>query len=392
MTMKCSVATTLALLLFATTADAATLQGRIVNGTTGESARVDELLVFDLATSSTEPAARLQDVEGAFTVPDLPDAAAAHFRVEVRVGDATFSQPVKSFEGPMDVFVYDATDQISDIALLRHHVILSRDPEHMQVTEFLEFDNRTDPPRMIRASALPIRLELAHEIHGDPVASIMSSAVPVDVDLVAADAPAVFGLDHDLQPGSTRVVVRYLVHEEDHALDWSTRMLYPTEERRVMVSPPDVTVEAADMIPTESSIEGYAAWAGLAGAAGDEWSVRLSGGSAVAADTGSSQTRQQGDPAAAFTEIVARPNRLSESRPLIFLGLGGLLLSGVLGMLLSGRGRAAPAAASDPDRLAVSRVADRYVSGEITREEYEREAARLLQKTKKPGRHAAPVA
>ena len=77
-----------------------------------------------------------------------------------------FTQAVPDFEGPQDIFVFDVTDDISDVVLLRHHVIFTRDPEHIQATEFFEFDNRTDPPRAIRSSALPMRLQLDHDTHG----------------------------------------------------------------------------------------------------------------------------------------------------------------------------------------------------------------------------------
>ena len=391
--MKGKTIGALALLLSASTAGAATLQGRIVNGTTGEPARADELAVFDVASSTSEPVARLENVEGEFSVPDLPDAAAAHFRVRVLAGDFEFDQVVSSFDEPMDVFVYDATDQLSDVALLRHHVIFSRDAEHMQVTEFLEYDNRTDPPRLIRASALPMRLHLDHDVHGDPVASVMSAAVPVDVPLAASSEAAVYGLERDLQPGATRVVVRYLLHEENGGLTWSTRLLFPTEDRRILVNPADIAVEAPDMIPTESSIEDYAAWQGLAGAAGDQWTVQLSGGSVASAGGADDHDHDAAETAGAFTEVVSRPNRLTESRNTIFLGLGGMLLFGALGVVLSGRRNAPAAAVPDADRLAVSKIADRFVTGEITREEYEREAARLVNKPKKKsGRTAAPVA
>ena len=46
---------------------------------------------------------------------------------------------------------------------------------------------------------------------------------------------------------------------------------------------------------------------------------------------------------------------------------------------------ASTAAGGGAGRVAVSKIADRYVAGKITREEYEREAARLM---KKSGRRA----
>ena len=380
----------IALLLLALPATAATLTGRIVNGTTGETARADRIALFDVSGDDDDPVAEALDVDGEFTLDGIPDAAAAHFRLQVWVGDAEFTQHLSGFDAPMDVFVYDSTDEIADVTILRHHVIFTRDPEHIEVTEFFEFDNRTDPPRVINADALPMRLQIDHDVHGEASASLMGASAPVQVDLVPTDEPAVVGIASELQPGATRAVVRYLLHEDDRSLTWATRSLFDTEERGVFVSPTDITVEAEDMIPTESIIDDYAAYAGLNSTAGDEWVVNLSGGSAGAGAVDHS-SRDEAARASAFTEIVARPNRLTNSRSKILLGLGGVLLLATVTALTTTRRPAADGAGHPGKaRLAVSKIADRYVSGEITREEYEREAARLV---KKPGRRAsaAPV-
>jgi hypothetical protein len=210
----------------------------------------------------------------------------------------------------------------------------------------------------------------------------MSGVQPVLVATAPTDEAGVIGVDHALPPGSTRLVVRYLLHEEDNSLEWSSRALYDTEERVAMVNPPDVDLEAEGMISTESRIEGYAAYAGLAEKAGATWKITLQGGSSVtAADTG--QATQMGE----FTDIVARPNRLTNSRTPLLIGLGAALLLVVIFALRTGARSAPDPAALDEKRLAVSKLADRYVSGEITREEYEKQAAGMTRKSRRKPAH-----
>ena len=383
------------LLLASSPALAATLQGRVVNGTTGETTSADRVALYDVTKPAGEPVASASDVDGDFVLEGIPDAAAAHFRLEVERDGRVFPQAIPGFDQPIDAYVYETTDDASAVALIRHHVIFTRDPEHLQVTEFMEFDNRTDPPMVISAAARPMRVHLAHDVHGAPTASIWGGGVPVDVPLLPTDGPQVVGLDTELLPGSTRVVVRYLVHEENQAFTWSSQSLVPTEERRVLVNPTDIVVDAEGFIPTDPAIEDYATYAGLATGPGDAWVVNLSGGAAVAAgaddhdhdhDQGTERSAQVGE----FSDIVSRPNRLTNSRAQILLGLGGLLVFGTLAVLASNR-RAAAAApgGADPTRVAVSKIADQYVSGKISREEYEREAARLLKGSGSNPKHRA---
>ena len=374
-------------LLVASPTMAATLQGRVVNGTTGQTGQADLVAIVDVTKAAGEPIASASDVSGDFVLEGIPDAAAAHFRLEVHANGTVFTQPIPGFDAPVDAFYYEATDDVSGIVLLRHHVIFTRDPEHLQVTEFFEFDNRSDPPRLIRAAARPMRLHLAHDVHGAPTASIWGLATPEDVPLVPAGEAPVLGLERDLQPGSTRLVVRYLVHEENRSFRWASKSLFETEERRALINPVDATIESAGMVPTDEAIEGYATWAGLAAQPGDDWVIEVSGGSAVAAtdDGHDHESEQQSSQAGAFTDIVARPNRLTDSRTQILFGLGGLLLFGTLAVLAASRRPELESSMhQDEARLAVSKVADQYVSGKISREEYEQEAARLMKKA--PGK------
>jgi hypothetical protein len=371
-------------LLVAAPATAATLQGQVVNGTTGETATADLVAVFVVTKPAAEPVASVENVTGAFTLEGIPEAAAAHFRLEVHANGMVFNQQISGFDAPVDAFLYDTTDDLSGVALLRHHVIFTRDPEHLQVTEFIEFDNRSDPPRVINADTRPMRVHLGHDMHGEPTASIWGMAAPEDVPLVRTDEAPILGLERALQPGSTRVVVRYLVHEENLSYQWVSKSLFDTEERKALIDPVDAVIESAGMIPSDEAIEGYATWAGLASRPGEEWVINVSGGAAVAAtDDGHDHgNTQQANQASAFTDIVARPNRLTASRTQIMIGLAGLLLFGTMGVLATSK-RTAPESSfpQDEARLAVSKIADQYVSGKISREEYEQKASSLVKKS-----------
>ena len=124
---------------------------------------------------------------------------------------------------------------------------------------------------------------------------------PVDVPLVPTGTAPIQGVEHVLQPGSARLIVRYLVHEENSAYRWASVSQFATEERRVLVSPMDIQVESEGMIPTDPAIENYATLAGLASQPGDPWVVTVSGGSTIAATDdghdhgcGRGQDRQHG--------------------------------------------------------------------------------------------------
>lgn len=372
----------LSLLLLGATvgsAGATVLTGTVVNGTTGQSGRADRIELIDVA-AGMDPIAVVENIDGDFQLADVPATSAAHLLLRVTYGGIVSSQSLSDLTAPVEVKVFESTRSLDSVTLGRHHVLFQRDGEHMLATELLEFDNRTDPPTAIAADALPMRVWMGNPYHGEPTASVGSGQMPVTMPLVvSSDDPQVMGVQQALPPGTTRVIVRYNFEYHEGQNTWQGRALYPTEDRRILVSPVDVRVVADQMIGTESPLEGFASWTGLPIEAGAQWSVSLAGGSAVAADAHNHpvQGAQQ-----AITQVQTRPNRLSNNRVVLVLGMGAALAL----VMLIGLSRApAPKLAEDKQlsgdadkRRRISRVADRYVSGEITREQFEHDRDAIL--------------
>ena len=368
-----------AMLALALPAHAVTLHGRVLEGTSGTNADGLVVELLDFAAGST-PVARAQTKDGRFEITGVEVANAAHYMLRTEYSGVEYLQPLDREDPEKEVVfeVYQTTDERESIELARHHVLFQREGEHIVVTELLEYSNATDPPRTIRAEARPMRLHLPpRDVHGEIEVSVGSGALPVRKELVDTGELEISGIDAPLRPGITRAIVRYSLHDET-PFHWHAKAVYAEQDRRVLVSPPDIQAEVAQMVPTDSPLEGFAAWQGLPLPAGADWSVILSGGSKAA-----------GTPTTAVQRVEVVPNRLSEGALPIAIAMTATLL---LGLLIGLRGTPAPVNVEvDAQRQKISRLADRYVSGEIDRETFERERDRILagKATKKKRRKEA---
>jgi hypothetical protein len=357
------------------TTTAATLLGRLVNGSGSGPGKAELVELMDL-TQGMVPMATLKNVEGDFRFEDVPEASPAHFLLRVTSNGVAYTHRVASdsFDTPMEIPVYDTSSDLSDIKVSVHDVLFQRNGDHMQATELLQFTNETDPPRVITPEAQPIRVHIPHDIHGDVEASVGTGSMPLKVDLLETDQPDIYTVDHALQPGDTRLVVRYLLSYENETVAWSPTEIYPTEERRVLVSPPDVKVEAEGMIPsTDEAPKGFEVYVGLPLEAGQSWAVNLSGGSAQSVDP---HANEQGGPSD-VQDVRVQPNRLDASRAWIFGGLALIFLCAI-GFAATTAASSDDGARKNPERDKLSRLADRYVSGEIDRQTFEAQRDRLL--------------
>jgi hypothetical protein len=177
-----------------------------------------------------------------------------------------------------------------------------------------------------------------------------------------------------------------MLHYPGDELSWTSRAVYNEQDRRVLVSPTDIKVLAAQMIPSESPLEGFNSWTGLPLEAGGVWEVQLSGGSAVTARSTPGAAPSQ------VERVEVSPNRMSRGAVPILLGLSAAL---VLGLLIGLSRGTAPAhtqgsEALDQNRRRISRLADRYVSGEIDRAHFEKERDAILAAKSAKKRASAP--
>lgn len=356
-------------------ASAATLSGELVNGTTGAAGTADLVELIDVAQGMSALKS-IENVEGSFELTDVPESN-AHLLLRVTRGDVSFSQNVEDITAAQRIEVYDSTTDRGAVEYARHHVIFRRDAEHMVVTELFEFDNRTDPPMTVATSALPMRFGFTNPTHGDPEISVGSGDFPITMTAIATETNGVLAVERPLRPGTTRMIVRYLIEYAPAGTEWVNTMVYPAEDRRVLVNPSDVQVMVDQMIPTDSPLEGYASYSGLPVAANTAWNVRLAGGSAVVADHDHAASPGQ------VTRIEVRPHRFAGQRIMMMVVVAALLAFGLLLGISRKAPTAAETAAIDKKRLALSALADRYVTGELSREQFEKERDRLLASTSK---------
>ena len=367
-------------LLMPATADASTLRGKLVNRTTGGVGTADAVRLLDVA-QGMDPIQTLENVTGDFVLENVPETA-AHLLLQIERDGITYNQSVPATEGdaPIEIDVFDTGTDISALDVSIHHVLFQRNGDHLTVTELYEFSNASDPPVAIPGSVGAVKMHIPHAVHGEIEASVGTTSMPIRLPVTETSEAGVFMVDTSLRPGTTRVLLRYMLSYEEQHLQWDVNALYAETDRRVLVSPPDVSVEAENMIATESQMEGFAAYAGLPITAGESWRVHLHGGSAQAADVGSGQAANNSP--TDLARIAVRPNRLSESKVIILIGLPLFLITGLMLGITTGPKSKASSQSLDPaeekKRARISKLADRYISGEIDRDHFERERDHIL--------------
>jgi hypothetical protein len=362
---------------FAASAPAAILRGKIVNRSSGEPGKAESVRLLDM-TNQLDQIGTVLDASGSYEFQDVPSRTAPYL-LQTQSGGVLYSQPVRveGDETVADIEVYDSSPSLDGISFSMHHLIVERHDDVLNMMEFLEVENASNPPVAVWRDNGPLTIELPSAAQEPFEVSVSTpSGTPLHQELLETERAHVYTIPYALKPGTTRVVIRYQLPYAEAAADFSAQVHLPVTRRSLLVSPADVEVRGAGLTLSEeaSPIPGYGVYIGTPLAAGESIAFQLRGGSEHAAT-------QEEDPHAGLDmgsqgadadvqEVVRRPHRLSaaRSRWLLMGGLGAVLL---LGLLNAGKRR--DAEGGD----ALSEWEDRYVSGGIDRLEFEKRTESL---------------
>lgn len=221
------------LISFVATADAFTIKGRVVNGTTGETALdLDVVVVNPAAGMTTET--RVRAVGGAFTAQDLAAASVYIVRVEYKgVSYNANVQPEGRDTAEVKLEVFEPVTSWEGVSVSAPTFSATRHEDHLVVERMYEVSNRSTPPRTVTGEAGNFRLSLPPDISRLNGVFVSYLGVPIERSPVETEEADVYRVEYPLRPGATRIAVSYTVPYADGHYQLRDKILYDIAEYKV---------------------------------------------------------------------------------------------------------------------------------------------------------------
>ncbi len=274
-----------------------------------------------------------------------------------------------------------------------YRVTLQRDAEHLVVREAYSFENGSDAT--ITPPGGSLLFDLPHDIHGEIGVTVLSGGQRSEGQLVQDSTDsAIHGLELQLPPGRTTVTLSYNFHYGEETA-FQPRFFYPMDRGQIFVQPADMHVHGSVTQDASSPMQGFASWTLTPLTQPGQLDITLSGGSA--AGTTQQAPSMQRPSTQEEWRVSVQANRFARDQAPILIGLflATTLGLGLLYGINSGRGAAQENAAQLKLTLEITRLEDRFVSGQIQREEFLKQRDRVLQsadgKSGKGSRKRQPV-
>jgi hypothetical protein len=206
------------------------ITGTVHNGSRGQAAAGDDVMLLRLDNGLTEARARTDD-GGAFTLavqsPDTP------YLVRVLHQDVTYDQRASSGD-ELTILVFDAAQQVQGITGSIEIVRAGTNGKLLHVSDMIEIKNESSPPRTL-AGERTFEAYLPATAKMDSVLAAGSDKTGVMIRAAAVSGePGHYVLSFPLRPGATKLAFNYDLPYDGHAA-FETRHAYPLQQLAVMI-------------------------------------------------------------------------------------------------------------------------------------------------------------
>ena len=320
-------------------AEAGTVRGTVVNGTTGKAASGIDLVLIQLQGGMQEVAHSKSGAQGEFTF-EHPGLGAQPMLVRAVYQGVNFNHAVPPGTSTVQVDIYESTKDAKTINVTSHVVIFQPNGATMIVGEEYQIENKSQPPVAFYKTDGSFDFALPQGGQLQQVAAAGPAGMPV-VQLPIDKKKNRYSIAFAFRPGDSSVRFSYELPYNGNAATVKIPTIYPGG-RLVVAAPPSVQISGDGLAPGGQE-QGMNLYGRQDVPAGTIVAVNISGTAAPPdANAGAEQGQQgrdaqQGGGESGGVSIQQVPGRLNDIAPTWLIAGVFIIGFGILGMLLWGK-------------------------------------------------------
>ena len=272
-------------------AEAGTVRGTVMNGTTGKAAAGIELILIQLQGGMQEVAHSKSGAQGEFTC-EHPGLGAQPMLVRAVYHGVNFNHAVPPGTATAQVDIYEPSKDAKTINVASHVVIFQPNGVTLTVGEEYQIENKSQPPVAYFRSDGSFNFAVPEKGQLQQVAAAGPAGMPV-VQLPIDKKNNHYSIAFAFRPGDNSVRYSYTLPYEGNAATVKIATIYPGS-RLLVVAPPSVQISGDGLAPGGQE-QGMNLYGRQDVPAGTLVAVSVSGAApAPDANTGAEQGQQQG--------------------------------------------------------------------------------------------------
>src|SRR6266436_5517370 len=227
-------------------AEAGTVRGTVMNGTTGKAAAGIELILIQLQGGMQEVAHSKSGADGEFTF-DHPGLGAQPMLVRAVYHGVNYNHAVPPGTTTAQVDIYEPSKDAKTINVPSHVVIFQPNGATLNVGEEYQIENKSQPPVAYFRSDGTFEFALPEKGQLQQVAAAGPAGMPV-VQLPIDKKNNHYSIAFAFRPGDNSVRYSYTLPYEGNAATVKIATIYPGG-RLLVVAPPSVQISGDGLAP-----------------------------------------------------------------------------------------------------------------------------------------------
>jgi hypothetical protein len=227
-------------------AEAGTVRGTVVNGTTGKPAAGVELILIQLQGGMQEVAHSKSGAQGEFTF-DHPGLGAQPMLVRAVYHGVNFNHAVPPGTSTAQVDIYEPSKDVKTIEVTSHVVIFQPNGATLNVGEQYQIENKSQPPVAYFRSDGGFDFALPDKAQLQQVSAAGPAGMPV-VQLPIDKKKNHYSIAFAFRPGDNQVRYSYELPYPGNAATVKIPTIYPGG-RLLVVAPPSVQISGDGLTP-----------------------------------------------------------------------------------------------------------------------------------------------
>ena len=227
-------------------AEAGTVRGTVINGTTGKAAAGIELILIQLQGGMQEVAHSKSGAQGEFTF-EHPGLGAQPMLVRAVYHGVNFNHAVPPGTATAQVDIYEPSKDAKTINVASHVVIFQPNGATLTVGEEYQIENKSQPPVAYFRSDGSFNFALPEKGQLQQVAAAGPAGMPV-VQLPIDKKNNHYSIAFAFRPGDNSVRYSYTLPYEGNAATVKIATIYPGG-RLLVVAPPSVQISGDGLAP-----------------------------------------------------------------------------------------------------------------------------------------------
>ncbi len=219
------------------------IEGKVINGTTGQPVASQELRLLRPRGGMQQVAGASTDAEGRFVFDKLQNEAGAFYLISTSFDGVDYNEPAQ-FDSPIKITVYAATRSDPGLRVDLLRVAAQPAGNRVRVQEQFTIQNSSRPPRAFATPEGTFSFRLPSQITEPSVAvtGIMNMELPQTAD--KGKSPGEFSLRYPMKPGATIVTLQYETDYDPAGFVLTSQLPYPVDRAELYVAPATLSVDS----------------------------------------------------------------------------------------------------------------------------------------------------